>query len=357
MSLVNQHLRNNISNIEETDDHIYIDIDINYDPSNITTEASTPSNYKSTKTESIIRNPSEYHLTVDRFVIPGYLLPSMIFNPIHPGTVVLEWSGAPGVHSTVDLVYTPHNTLQPWQEGYYYLYDFQHWADMVNTALATAHAGLAGAPGPSLPPYIVWDTDAQKFIFYGQKAYYDMSGAHIKVFFNTPIYKLLPFMPYADDYANLPAPGVHGYYQLLFKDYKNNTESISAVDYLAIKQQANGASYWQPVKGLIFISNTIPVKNTYTSLNSNNPQNSNSNSLGILIDFKIDASSALDQRKTLIYVPGQNIRKLDLYGQTPLKTLDIGVYWTDLDGELHPLRIPSFESVNIKLLFIKKKIS
>lgn len=347
MSFIQRNLADSILNKIETDDHIYIDVDIPYDPASLSTEESTPASYRATKTEPILKNPSDYHLTVDRFSIPGFLIPSYIFDPANPGTVRLDYLGS---SSTQQLVYVPNNQLQPWEEGYYYLYDFQHWAEMVNTALAAAHAALATAPVGSLPPYIVWDTDAQKFKVYAQKQYYDMAVGHIEVYFDTPLYSHLPFLPWA---TSLVQP----YWQLLFKDYRNNTESIGGVDYLFLKQQAVGVSYWQPAKSLIFISNTIPVKNTYTEINNVRPDNSNSNSLGILIDFKIDALSSLDQRKTLIYVPQQNYRRLDLYGQTPLKTIDISVYWSDITGALHPLRIPSFDAVNIKLLFIKKELS
>ena len=121
-----------------------------------------------------------------------------------------------------------------------------------------------------------------------------------------------------------------------------------------MKQQAVGTSYWNPAKGLVFTSNAIPVKNTYTQINNQFQDESNATSLGILIDFKLNIDNSLDQRKQLLYVPQQNYRRLDLYGTTPLRTIDIQIYWADLFGNLYPLRIPRAQEANIKLLFIRK---
>jgi len=345
--------KNRIMEMIETDDHVYIDIDIPFDPSSETTDLSSNAFYRTTKTEPILKNPSMYHLVVDRFTLPGFDLPSYIFDPNDPGTVKLEYNGE---IQEVELIWNPISTISPSLDEYYFAYDYQNWLDMLNTALTTAFNALTTKPaGALIPPYVVWDTDAQKFIVYAEKAYFDDALAlPILISVDSAIGKYLRFLPYISfDKAVAPAKD---FFQLVIKDYKNNTETINSVDYLFLKQQSVGiGSAWNPVKSIIFTSSTIPVKNTFTQLNESASETSNANSLGILIDFKLDISNnPLGNRKTLLYVPQQNYRRLDLYGQTPLKQIDVKVFWADNKGKLYPVRINAAESANIKLLFIRK---
>ena len=328
----------------EEDDHVYIDINIKYDENKDVGQNSSIATYQSTKTEPLIGNPSEYHLTIDRFNLSGFLIPSYIFNPDEPGAVGLNFGG---IGYFADLVWTPRTNTGVNDPTYYFIYDYQHYLDILNTALTTAFSLIPAPPAGAVAPYVVWDTDSQKFIVYAQKAFYDLSIATpIKIIFDNTVYRLFPFLPYFEETNNL--------WSLVMNDYKNNTEDIGGVDYLFLKQQAIGTSYWNPAKGILFTSNSIPVKNTYTQINNQFQDESNATSLGILIDFKLNIDNSLDQRKQLLYVPQQNYRRLDLYGTTPLRTIDIQVYWSDLFGNLYPLRIPKAQEANIKLLFIRK---
>jgi hypothetical protein len=348
--------KNRIMEKIENDDHVYIDIDIAFDPSNETTDLSSPAVYSATKTEAILKNPSNYHLVVDRFTLPGFNLPSYIFDPDKPGTVRLSYDGE---DQEVELIWNPISTIDPSLPEYYFAYDYQNWIDMLNLALETAFNNLVSKPaGALIAPYVVWDTDASKFILYAEKAYFDQALAlPIKIAVDEGVGEYLRFLPYISfDKAIAPAKD---FFELIIKDYKNNTETINSVDYLFLKQQAIGTgSAWNPVKSIIFTSQSIPVKNTFTQLNESPLNNSNSNSLGILIDFKLDTSNnALGNRKTLLYVPQQNYRRLDLYSEIPLRKIDIKVFWSDVKGRLYPVRINAAESANIKLLFIRKDIS
>lgn len=332
----------------ESDDHVYIDINMRYNADRDIGQKSSLAVYNSTKTEPIIDNPSEYHLVIDRFYLSGFLIPTYIFLPTEPGEVSFRYGG--GTY-TAQLVFDPRtNTIPINDPTYYWIYDYQHYLDMLNEALFQAFASIPVPPAGAVAPYMVWDSDAQKFIFYAQKAYYDEAlAAPIEVYFNDTIFKIFPFFPYFEESDS--------FWRLVIRDYKNNTETIGGADYLFLKQQASGVSYWNPAKGLVFTSQSIPVKNTYTQINNKAEfqNDSNATSLGILIDFKLDNINSLDQRKQLLYVPQQNYRRLDLYGTSPLRSIDIQVYWVDLFGNLNPLRIPKGQEANIKLLFIRKQ--
>lgn len=339
-----------LNRVENRDDHVWLDVDISYDENQLFLQNSTLAKYRSTKTESIVNNPSLYHLIIDRFEIPGYFIPSYIHLPNNPGTITLSYNG---FSVNQDLIYNVRSTdLTPSDAGYYYIYDFQEWIDMLNTAFESAFTNLGALvalPAGSEAPYLVWDSETQRFKFYAQEDNYDYTDATpIQVFLNQRIYLQLPFFPYIRSSMNS--------WQLLFSNYKNNIVSIGGDPWIELIQQANGASYWNTVKSIVFTSNTIPVKNTYTTVNNSlqNNQNSSASSLAILTDFILDANNPLDQRTHLNYNGMNDYRRLDLYGTSPLRQIDVNVYWVDYQNNLNPIRIPVNERVNIKMLFVKK---
>lgn len=335
----------------DDDDHIYIEVNMKYDPDKDVGQNSSLATYQQTKTEPIIKNPSEYYLFIDRFDISGFLIPIQIFDPLAPGQVALEYLG---VKYTANVAFTPRTLTTPITDPtYYYLYDYQHYLDMINTALVAAYALIPGPPAGSIPPYIVWETNAQKFSIFAQSLYYDINIANpIKIFLDDVLVKLFPFIPYFEETAAL--------WQVYVQSTYNNRVAVPAGSILPndqffeMKQQAVGTSYWNDAKSIVFTSQSIPIKNTFTELNSIQQQNSNATTLGIIIDYRLLSDQALDYRKQILYVPSQNYRRLDLYGTTPLRTIDMQVYWTNGQGQLFPLRIPRSQDFNIKLLFQKK---
>lgn len=339
------------------DSHIYLDISIKYTEGTDIANYGRQATYQATKTQPIISNPEKYHVSVDRFQIDGKSLPIYVFNPASPPAVWLEYGG---FSAKVDFIFVPQNTyvvnpsIVPFNK-YYHVYDIQHFLDMMNTALATAFANLGGLvvlPVGSSSPYIVWNAPTGLASVYAQKAFYNLSlGAPIEIFFNTALHDVLLFFNTYNDAFDK--------WQLRMNDNYNNTQTIGVVDWLFITQQANGASGWNPVKSIIFTSSSIPVAGTYTSLNSqasnsNATNEDDTNSLAILIDFKIDPTFAMSPRTELLYVAQDNTRKLDMQGNTPLKNININIFWSDTAGNLFPLVIARNKEASIKLLFTKK---
>lgn len=341
--------------IDEKDDHVYVDVDIKYNSANDPTGFGRLATYSAVKTEPILTNPSKYHLIVDRFQISASSLPVYIFDPNAPPTITLSYNGVDATQAFVfdyrGVPTTP--TLAP--DGiYYFVYTIQHFLDMFNVAAAAAFATLAPAIVGSTAPWAVWDGD--RVAIYAQKANYDIDLAlPIEVFVNDECAQVFPFI----DYVNI-APNDN---QIIIADIRNNTEAIGGINHLFMRQQADGAYAFNPIRSLLFTSNTIPVKSSYTNVSNQGAivggsayvnNNADTNSLGVLIDFKLDTPTPMAQRTILTYTPQQNYRRLDMYGTAPLRSLDVSVFYVDVRGRLYPLRIRRNEEVNIKLLFARK---
>jgi len=335
------------------DSHIYLDISMKYTEASDIANYGRQATYNATKTQPIISNPEKYHVSVDRFQISGRSLPIYVFDPASPPAVWLEYGG---FSVKTDFVFTyqattpPNPAIVPFNK-YYHVYDVQHYLNMMNTAFATAFTALGALvvlPVGSVAPYIVWDANSGLASVYAQTAHYNLTLANpIKIFWNTEVHDVLIFFPLFFD--------VFDKWQLRVLDYRNNTDGSN----LFIKQQASGASGWNCVKSIIFTSSSIPVAGTYTSLNSqannsNAVNDDDTNSLNILTDFKIDPTFAMAQRTDLLYVASDNTRKLDLQGNTPLRNININIFWSDAGGNLYPLVISRNQEASIKLLFTKK---
>jgi hypothetical protein len=344
------------------DSHIYLDINVRGSELGNTTDYGRQAVYSATKTQPLIANPEKYHLSVDRFSISGRYLPIYIFDPVAPPAVWLEYDG---FSVKTDFVFVfratnpPNPAVVPFNQ-YYYVYDIEHFCTMMNTAFATAFTALGALvalPVGSVAPFIVWNESQQLASLYAQDAHYDIADpTPIKIFWNTTVNETIMFMPFIYDSSDK--------WQVRMTYYYNNRETRSAPasptgDFLFCKQQAVGAKGFNCIRSIIFTSTSIPVASTYTNVNTqsangNLKTNDDTNSMAILIDYKIDPTFPMSQRTDLLYVAGDNTRKLDLIGNTPLRNININVYWVDTHGNIYPLVVGRNEELNVKLLFTKK---
>lgn len=343
------------SNQPYDDSHIYVNIDIDSRTSSVSSENSTLGTANISKSIPIIMQAEHYHLIVDRFEINGRMLPLFIFNPNENYTVRIT-SG--GINYDVNLIHVNNQGLTVSDIGYYYYYNYQDVIDIINTAFVTA-SGLAGVTAP----FFTWDTDSQKFtIFADASTFNRTTGGTDYISFNIPIYRLFP--AYSYDYIGAE------FYRLRMFDNHNNifTPSgttppygvpplpVAEMEFIFLKDQFSVVDKWNPVDSIIFVSNKISLKETFASISNVNQNNSNAGTLAILTDFKLDAVSSGDPRKTLIYNPSI-YRLLDLYSSSPINTIDISVYFTDkLTNQLNPIRIFKGDRISIKLLFQKKEL-
>jgi hypothetical protein len=115
-----------------------------------------------------------------------------------------------------------------------------------------------------------------------------------------------------------------------------------------------------PVNSIVFQTTAIPVNNTMTGAPAflgANLQNNNAleNNAGVLTDFQVPLVSGTEYSGSMLYyVPSGEYRLLDLTANTPIKTLNIQVYWLDKIGNSHPFLIKNQGGASLKLMFRKK---
>jgi len=314
----------------------------------------------------------------------------------------------------------PNNTttFQDNSTNYYSCYSYNYWIFLCNQAFTQAFNSLQAAlpEGMSLPvtnpPFFVWNTTEALAVLNCDigsvsggylTTYYNgsvplisdpnigitpSSYGQISIFFNSGMYNLFNSFPCFIN-AFGPTPNVSfpqtfnedgsvsttftqsipgGNVQILVNSYGGqNVQALptspfssETTNFAQISQEYSTIPAWNPVKALVFASNTIPI--TATGVGApylyNGSQviseSANSNIIQSITDF---TSSNADYRGFINYTPSGEYRLIDMMSNTPLTDINISVFWQDKSGTLIPFYLLAGESATMKLMFRKKEFN
>jgi hypothetical protein len=372
-------------NIRSQPRQVYYDIQVN----NYQSTGNNTQNmqFSETRNQPIIRNSGDYSLSIVRFQLDTYSLPTFIAD-IEPApntdinkmietcTLEYETNGVVTSVQTLNLKWVPSNKhislppapapLQDAKSEYYYGNSFRQYCDLVNTCLATLTTSLQTAIGTPLTgiiaPYLIWNETTQTCELLAQDYFFKSSkNAHVNIYFNRALYAKFNSLP-ADKNYN----GSQGrIYKIILKDdYSTKLFSLYFGEtqpkaFIKVAQEYSTISNWTPVAGIVFTSNTLPIVQTQLSealifndgglLNSGVAQNF----APIISDM---ATNEMCYKPNLLYVPSAQYRMIDMIGNNDINTIDIAVYWKDKKGNLNPFILQSGASASIKILFQLKTI-
>lgn len=335
--------------------------------------------------EIFITNPSEYYVSVVRFSIPCQNIPifvpeiqefpntninntvysvSLEYNGFTSGETFIQFvSSNPGVYALPISASSPEANTS---SIYYWIYNFQAFIDMVNTALATAFTNLSIASGGTLPvgsvaPYFEFDPATQLISLVAQRLFYDQTLLQpINIFMN---YKLFVYFDAIE--AIYLGTGTNNYlangkdFQLVIKDLKNNWYNPSFVApaappaYYKMTQNFSNLVSWNVFKSLQISSNMIPIREEYAP-SLRDTAGSNTESQTFLKDFEPVLNNGGDSRGILYFVLDGPYQLIDLLSTTPLTKLDLTMYWVDRFGRKYLLQCPYNQVISVKIVFIKK---
>jgi hypothetical protein len=331
---------------KKDDDHVFIDLSQKYEDQDDVDSYGAPIRINKNFTIPIIDRPSDYHMIIERFFVPSYSTPAYIFDPDLPGVVNLTYNGITEKQPLINTFVLPKNSL-----GFQnFLYLVQDWIVLVNTAYETCLNTLkasAGAPAAATAPYFKLNPTTGLISLYAEEAYYDQNIAlPIQVGADIIVQKQIMFLK-AD--FTLTQSYV---YSLNKYPHTFEIESIGGVNYIVQTQEGTSSFAFNPIQKILILSNTIPVRAQFTQLNSSSTdEQSGTNSLNILQDFKVNSENAIGEtRKGITYVPNKRI-PLDLVNETPLKQMDLAVYFTDVNNNLYPITLLRGEQFDIKISF------
>lgn len=378
----------------ETPDKVYYDITI----SNLqnTTTAPPTIYFNETRNSPFILDPESYYLSIVRFTLDTNTLP-IITPDIQPApnsnlnltnySITLEWTNPVAPFQTFTqqtfLIFIPQNLqaivpappsqtnngLQNNQTGYYDIYNYQYWIQLVNNTFTACYNALNAqvvAAGLVLPspnaPVMSWDTQQNVAILNADVAgYNDAVANYIKIYFNPPLFNLFSSFPFIIESADVVPNGKNARLVMTGFGGANQVQFPPvAPTYIALQivQEYSTISLWTPITSIVFTSNTLPIVANQVSaplLFFNNQRfttgGNNSNIAQIITDFVANEGI---YKPSITYIPSAQYRLVNLVGNSPLYNIDVEVFYKNRVGEFIPVRLGSGGTATIKILFTRK---
>jgi hypothetical protein len=305
------------------------------------------------------------------------------------------------------------STASPGQEesDYYYLYSYNHWVQICNTALQTAYNDLttqASGKGYTILsrcPTMEYDENTKLFSFYtdtrstnwglnhgppdisGMPQVYPTTAGQEWMFigYNLNFEGLMTNFDTQYYGQGVPWQGAVSYSTGLQLYYPENTLVVrnkSGTNIQSMINPATGGPYttpllnyvttqdypstttlWSPVQSIVLVTQFIPIRNEYTSATITLGDNNTGTSIPgtsafttTLLDFNEEYSFAEDWRGELFYTPTAEFIPVSLTpSHQEVKSVDFDVFWRNrLTNKLIPLTLYNSASIQVRLVFRRR---
>ena len=343
-----------------------------------------PLTYTETRSSPILYYPSNFYMSIVKFSIDTQTLPIYIM-PIQPNqsnpnlsvlTLGFTYTGDVSSHvynTTATVQYIPQISVIPVpnapnlnsppvqdnSQEYYNILTYEYLLGLINTAISTAYAqintditalGLGDTTLSTQQPIMIWNNSSSTATIN-----YQGTGISGQTIANQPVLQMNTTLYSMFSSFNATISGFNG--NLPATLIWNYDDPFAAIPTYTISQEYDTTANFNPVTGLVFTSNSIPIVPeaiSKPSLIYNNTQlvnfGSNNNTANIITDFSSDTV----YKPNVYYVPSAQYRYTQLISQKPFNTIDISVYYRIKTGELVPFRLASGGNLTMKMLFQKK---
>lgn len=383
--VVNSQLQQTITNIQNNDDHIYLDLVV----SNLQSVDTKPPavNFTMNTVGDFLKSPENYNLSIISWSLQTLTLPIMTCQAMlasdgntDPNKTIYSITLSYGAYDFQQyLTFIPQNKSSPVpsvgnnSELYYNLYSKQYFIMLVNNTFQAAYDGLLALAG-SLPsdyaPVMSINVENSLCTINADIAAYDTasSSPYISIYMNPAMFSLFNSFP-SEIQSYISTNTTKG---KNFKILTNIDKNISVTPYPAWNPinglyflQCNGeydtaTPNWNPVSSIQFISNNLPIKNatvisTPTVFNNGVmfDQNTNASNLtaNIITDFVSDGGQ---YTPSITYVPQSEYRLIPLGSGQNLRQINFQIFYTDKGGSSYPLLLASNSTCTMKCLFRSK---
>lgn len=355
------------------------------------------------RNEALLKQGSEYELTVSRFSIPSVSIPLFIWKPniYYVGLQATVNSNINWIEVRLMIPNIFEHSDTPWGDPYddtvgkerMYVYSYQVWVDCLNYAFTNLWNQTAGFDVDNAPSvtYLGDDNisivvpfkqdvngvDRQPYpgVFSGTNQSDDDSD---RIWMSRQLY--LQFFPShdADKVLNnnqiinpqpAPAPPTPElgkdkqlFYRLRFSqtygnvfthDEKVNTypNLTAPVDYIESVSQYPATFSWTKVRRIILASNALQINNESIGASRQGIPYTQS----LLADFELPIENHPLNRHTIYYQPSV-FRWISIITDSEIRKMDLRIYFQTFDDlQVYPLMLPPGFEVNVKIAFRKKE--
>ena len=359
-------------NYNYTPSRIFYDITVTNINSNLSSNPELA--FTETRLNPLVSDPSKYYMSIVRFSLDTASLPvflptiqpaqsdlnltiysvSMVYNNI----TVQQYINFIPQDQSQSLPNPPiyNNPKLQQFSPYYYVFNYEYVITLVNTAISACFNTLASQTAlNTTAPYMKWNTATNTATIMSDSSSYSSSSSNqIKLYFNNALFQLFSSFPM---YIENPSSTKGLNYQISCDVFGNaSTEVVNGVTYLLCAQDYSSISMWSPVSSILFTTNTMPIVAELLSApgifydNGSYQSTNNTGISNIITDFQ---ASDMNYTPYLSYQP--NIyRYVELFGSSPLTTVDIRCFWKNKINQLVPFTLNAGCSSTIKIMFALK---
>ena len=348
-----------------------------------------PISFNENRTTPILDNAGDYCMSVVRFSLDTQTLP--VFIPLintagnDPNETVyyvsMEWND---ITYNQAIEWIPQNkylsppplgqypTEQSMNQPYYYAYDYQWIAYLIQNALVACMNQLKadymtpvanGTVQDIIPPTFVYDPSSQSFIISANKQFFEFSNSNpIKLFFNSQLYELFSSFP-ALNYG-MSSQNLH--FQIIFNS-SNGANEITLPNvpaegeipqtFIQVIQETPTLANLTPVSAIVFTSSMLPILPEQISspqifIEGAHASTGNNANIGqIITDLESDDGT---YKPSIQYTPTAEYRRISLLSSRPLTHIELSVFWRNRYGSLIPVTLAGGSSMTCKILFQKR---
>lgn len=365
--------------IRKPGDYTYFDISIPHNDFIQNVGRPTPATFLQTRGSPLFDGkPSDYNLSVVRFTAPTQIIPIQIIPVLRGGntdinkllySITLKWGAF--VHQ-VNLIWNTEDLTAPvptsvginlvnnnfWQ--YYALYSYEHFARLINVALAAATVLIvADGHAATGPPFITYDAATNLFTLNAPAAFLNTAAVPIEIYMNSALYTNFYNSMDATRYSYADPAVLGAEVRLNVYDKVTNSSVLPAPYLLTYRmvQEFNALANMLAFTSLVLTSTSLSSRTEWISRQRRAafPGNDVSdNTFKILADFEVLLENGLETRRFVHFIPTAEYRRISLESDDPITVIDLQMYWKDQFDNLYELMIPEHDIATIKLLFEKK---
>ena len=347
---------------------VYYNVSIPHDDRVSVNGSPTPATFSEVRDEAIFQGaPKDWTMSVVRFSVPTAYIPIQFFpvvydsvNPTNPNkspySITLSYNGndfqefiqwesqdkavpippPPGIGVGAREVQRNPNYLE-----YYSLYSFQHFANLINTALDNCYQTnivplLPAATPPAVykSPYIVYDGKTNLFTINVPATFLDSNPLPVQLWFNTILNENFDTSFDTEFYSYSAVDGKNVRYQVVDiggANFTADTEEESGGFY-ALNQEFDSTGQMTSFTSIILRSASLPIVNEAVSIQARAgtvQTGIGGGTESIISDFEIDLGSNKDLRAFIHYLPTAEYRRITMNGDTPINRIDIELLWKD----------------------------
>lgn len=338
---------------------------------------SIPAEINDVLNSEIIKNGSEYYLSVVRLGVSGHALPifnisGALLSVVPPYTT--RYSVSLSIGGFIETTPVEFSPITDDQNLIFNVYTYEHFLDCINSAYIkcyndfnTHHGGILAAR-VNQAPLLYYDSVTNLISIYMESGYNGSTLNPIGVYMNNILFDFFDSFEFLLLNSYNSSNGTDIQLNILAENCINlsplqpgnlarlSTWVINAGQQIwKMTQQYPSVYSWNIIESLILAS-SIGVNSENIPF-SNKPGLSISNSsIFALTDFNsnLSESSNVGSRGFLQYVPTAEYRLVDVTNTSRIQNISLSIYYRDFTGGLNKLYLNPRYTMSVKLLFRRK---